>query len=297
MAHNEYLIFTDPAAGVSVQQNPGAYSGTTNFVLANVDGPGIPTGPGLGVSPTTITWNLQAGQSASQQVQITNTGGTGTLNWNASVIEGGGWLSINPNSGTAPSTMTVSANTSSLSSGTYTGRIRVAGVGSVFNSPVEITVNLTVTAPQFSAQPTSVSWYHRLGSNPGQRVVQLFGQSINWHAGAVPTEVADQIEAALAAGTPVRFDNGRLMIGDQAVPDDVPIVTWIDIEPSFGTATQSGTAVQLSLVTNEVPYGFTTAAVVFVADEIASPPAVVVRASVLQSLADQSDLTFLPLVE
>ena len=230
-------------------------------------------------------------------MQITNTGGAGTLNWNASIIEGAAWLSVNPSSGTAPSNMLVSANTTNLTSGTYTGKVRVTGQGSVFNSPVDINVTMTVTAPQFSVRPGKVSWYYQPGNNPGQRVVEVVGASVNWHAGAVPTSMVPLIEEAIANGTPLRFDNGRLMIGDQPAPEDVPIVDWIDINPSVGTATQSGTAVQLNLVTGAVPYGFTTAAVVFVADAVASPPAVVVRASVLRSLADQSDLTFMPSVQ
>ncbi len=298
MAADTYFIYNDPATSTTnFSQNPGSYSTTTNFAVANVDGPGIPTGPSLNVTPTTITWNLQAGQSTSQQVQITNTGGAGTLNWNASVTEGAAWLSVNPNSGTAPSNMLVSANTTNLTSGTYTGKVRVTGVGSVFNSPVDINVTMTVTAPQFSVRPGKVSWYYQPGNNPGQRVVEVVGASVNWHAGAVPTSMVPLIEEAIANGTPLRFDNGRLMIGDQPAPEDVPIVDWIDINPSVGTATQSGTTVQLNLVTSAVPYGFTTAAVVFVADAVASPPAVVVRASVLRSLADQSDLTFMPLVQ
>lgn len=296
MASDAYLIYTDPAANTTFTNNPGNFSTTTKFAVANVDGPGIPTGPTLNVTPTTINWTLQAGQSGSQAVQITNAG-QGTLNWSASVTEGGGWLSINPTGGVAPSTMQASANTSNLLAGTYTGKIRVTGAGSVFNSPVDITVNLTVTAPQFSARPSDVSWYYRTGSNPGQRMVEVVGPSINWHAGAVPTSMVPLIEEAIANGTPLRFENGRLLIGDQAAAEDVPIVDWIDINPSMGTATQSGAAVQLNLVTGQVDLGFTTAAIVFVADQVASPPAVVVRASVLRSLADQSDLTFMPSVE
>ena len=297
MASTEYLIYTNPAANVNFQQIFGNFSTTTNFAIANLDGPGIPVGPALSVNPTSITWSIQAGQSASQQVQITNSGGSGTLNWTASVTEGGSWLNVSPIAGTAPSTVLVSANTTNLVGGTYTGNVRITAAGGAFNSPVNIPVSLTVSAPQFSVGPTSVSWYYRPGTTPPQRLVQVVGPSINWHAGVVPTSMVPQIEAAIASGTPMRIDNGFLLIGDQRGPDDVPIVTWIDINPTVGTATQSGTTVQLNLVTSEVDYGFNTAAIVFVADQVASPPAVVVRASVLRSLPDQSDLTFMPSIQ
>ena len=296
MASNSYLIYNDPATSTNFSDTPGNYSGTTNFAIANLDGPGIPTGPSLNVSPTTLTWNVQAGQVTSQQVQITNTG-TGTLNWTAAVTAGGNWLSINPSGGTAPSAMGLTGSATSLQPGVYTGKVRVTGTGSVYNSPIDINVTMTVTAPAFSVEPGSVSWYYRPGSSPGQRNVIVKGPSINWHAGAVPTSMVPEIEAAIAAGTPMRIENGRLLIGDQPAPEDVPIVDWIDINPSTGTATQSGTTVQLNLVTNAVDYGLSSAAVVFVADQVASPPAVVVRASVLRSLPDQSDLTFMPLVQ
>ncbi|MCB0231645.1 MAG: hypothetical protein KDH90_21415, partial [Anaerolineae bacterium] len=210
--------------------------------------------PSLNVSPTTLTWNVQAGQVTSQQVQITNTG-TGTLNWTAAVTAGGNWLSINPSGGTAPSAMGLTGSATSLQPGVYTGKVRVTGTGSVYNSPIDINVTMTVTAPAFSVEPGSVSWYYRPGSSPGQRNVIVKGPSINWHAGAVPTSMVPEIEAAIAAGTPMRIENGRLLIGDQPAPEDVPIVDWIDINPSTGTATQSGTTVQLNLVTNAVDYG------------------------------------------
>lgn len=296
MSASDYLIYTNPAINTGFDQYLGSYSSTTNFAIADLDGPGIPVGPALTVNPTSITWSVQAGQNTSQQVSISNTG-TGTLNWTASVTEGGSWLSVSSGSGTAPSTIALSANTATLTGGTYTGNVRVTGVGNVFNSPVDIPVSLTVTAPQFEVRPAAVSWYYLPGTTPPQRTVQVVGPSINWHAGAVPTSLVPMIEEAIADGTPMRIDDGYLLIGDTRGPDDVPIVEWIDINPSVGTATQSGTVVQLNLVTNKVDYGFSTAAVVFVADQVASPPAVVVRASVLRSLPDQSDLTFMPWVQ
>ena len=296
MASTEYLIYTNPAINVNFDQIFGNFSSTTNFAVANLDGPGLPTGPALAVNPTSISFDVQAGQIATQQVQISNTG-TGTLNWTASVIEGGSWLTVSPASGTAPANIAVKANATDLVGGTYTGKVRVAGVGTVVNSPVDIPVSLTVTAPEFSVRPSAVSWYYRPGTNPPSREVAVVGPSINWHAGTVPTSAIPQIEEAITNGTPMRFDNGVLMLGDQHGPDDVPIVDWIDIDPSVGTATPGGAAVQLDLVTSQVPYGFNTAAVVFVADQVASPPAVIVRVSVLRSLPDQSDLTFMPLLQ
>jgi len=77
----------------------------------------------------------------------------------------------------------------------------------------------------------------------------------------------------------------------------VPIVDWINISPLAGVATPGGISVDLSLVLSQVPAGFRSVAVVFVADINASPPALVVRAGTLRTLPDMSDLYFLPLIQ
>ena len=101
-----------------------------------------------------------------------------------------------------------------------------------------------------------------------------------------------RIQAAIAAGRLMSINNGFLVLGDGG--EDVPIVDYIDVNPSSSTAVQID--VTLSLVLARVPDGFNQAAVVFVADGVASPPAVVVRASVLRTLPDASDLYFLPVI-
>ena len=118
MASNSYLIYNDPATSTNFSDTPGNYSGTTNFAIANLDGLAFPPVPSLNVSPTTLTWNVRAGQVTSQQVQITNTG-TGTLNWTAAVTAGGN-CSINPSGGTAPSAMGLTGSATSLQPGVYT---------------------------------------------------------------------------------------------------------------------------------------------------------------------------------
>ena len=100
----------------------------------------------LSVTPTQITLSLESGQSATQQVQIANTG-SGPLNWTATLVQGAPWLSFSPSSGTAPSTLTLTVNAAGVQPGQYTGTVRVAGSAGVLNSPQDVTVNLTVTAP------------------------------------------------------------------------------------------------------------------------------------------------------
>lgn len=296
MSPTQYLIYTQPEANTGSTAFPGAYSSTGNFAVGDLDGQGQPAGPTLSVSPLTVDLNLQAGQSASQPVTISNTG-TGTLNWTATVVDGGAWLSMSPSSGTAQptSTPTLLVSTSNVTPGSYVGRVRIDAPGAS-GAPQTITVNLTVTAPQFAVQPSAVSWLYQPPVNPGVRTVSVSGQNVAWHAGVVPTSVADRVERAVAAGQAVTLQDGQLIIGDARGVEGVPIVDWIDISPLSGVATPGGILVDLSLVLDRVPSGFRSAAVVFVADTTASPPALVVRASTLRSQPNGSDLYFLPMI-
>jgi len=104
----------------------------------------------LRVSPTSLSFSSEVGRNpASQTVQITNAG-TGTLNWNATADQP--WINLNPASGTAPSTITVSLNAVSLAAGSYSGRI-------------------TISAPEAQGSPTIVIVTLSLGAAGGQYTV------------------------------------------------------------------------------------------------------------------------------
>ncbi|MDB6086160.1 MAG: hypothetical protein JWN43_4041, partial [Gammaproteobacteria bacterium] len=97
----------------------------------------------IGTSPTSVSFAAyqNQGNPPPQTVSISNTGG-GSLSWTASVNVP--WLTVTPASGTAPSTLTASANTAGLAPGTYSGAISIASPGAK-NTPQQIPVTLTVT--------------------------------------------------------------------------------------------------------------------------------------------------------
>nr|BAL58746.1 hypothetical protein HGMM_OP2C294 [Candidatus Acetothermum autotrophicum] len=97
--------------------------------------------PVLQVMPTTLSFIGEARRNPpSQTLQITNTG-TGTLIWSASTDQF--WISLNPSSGTAPSTITVSVNATLLTAGSYQGRITITALGAQ-SSPTTVFVTLTL---------------------------------------------------------------------------------------------------------------------------------------------------------
>jgi hypothetical protein len=105
---------------------------------------GVPSSPSIGVSPSSFSFSATAGGAnpANQTLNISNTGG-GTLSWTAT--DDATWLTLSPTSGTAPSAVTLSVNTSGLAAGTYNGTITITAAGAT-NSPVSVPVTLTVNA-------------------------------------------------------------------------------------------------------------------------------------------------------
>jgi WD40 repeat protein len=101
----------------------------------------------LQVSPTSLSFSSEVGRNPpSQTIQITNAG-SGTLSWSASADQP--WIGLNPSSGMAPSTVTVSISAASIlaAAGSYSGQITVSAPGAQ-GSPVTVLVSLTLSAPQ-----------------------------------------------------------------------------------------------------------------------------------------------------
>src|SRR6185437_15621115 len=102
--------------------------------------PGAP--PSLLASPSSLQFAAFAGQGnpAPQTVNVYNQG-SGTLNWTAS--SNASWLIV-PASGTTPTALSVSVNSSQLATGTYSGTITINATGSN-TGPQTVAVSLVVT--------------------------------------------------------------------------------------------------------------------------------------------------------
>ena len=97
----------------------------------------------LRIKPSSLSFKAQKGGSipSSQAITIENAG-QGEMNWTATADQPT-WLSINPLSGTAPSTVSVNAASSLLEAGTYTGSITIDAPGAQ-GSPASVNVSLTI---------------------------------------------------------------------------------------------------------------------------------------------------------
>jgi hypothetical protein len=156
--------------------------------------------PTIALSQTSLTFNAVAGGAnpASQAVTVSNAGGS-TLSWTAS--SSAAWLTVQPASGTAPSSLTVSAATAGLAAGTHVGSITVTGTAAT-NTPVTIAVAFTVTpAPAIGLSTATLSYTGLTGgANPADQVVTISntgGGTLAWTA----TDNAAWLSVSPASGT------------------------------------------------------------------------------------------------
>ena len=134
----------------------GTYTGQVVFSAAGVNSLTVPVALTIAATgsafldnvPGGLSFALQTGASTvpAQTFQIRN-GGSGPLNWtlSTSTSDGGGWLSVTPGSGTAPSTVTAKIVVSGLpgggsTAGTFIGQISIQASGSSETIPVSVTV-------------------------------------------------------------------------------------------------------------------------------------------------------------
>ena len=141
----------------------------------------------LTVTPQALAFQYTAGGAApaAQTVSITNAG-SGTLSWAASASDF--WLSVSAASGTAPASLSVSANGANLAAGTYTGSIQISSPGAT-GSPASVAVTLVVTGTQPAGTIAAVT--NAASYQPGfapATWVAIFGTNLSqttytWQAG------------------------------------------------------------------------------------------------------------------
>ena len=162
---------------------------------------GPPPQPALAVSPGTMSFTATQGGAGppAQNIAVTNTGG-GSLDWTAS--ESVPWLSVSPQSGTAPGSIAVTPSIAGLAPGTYTTQVTVTAAGAT-GSPKTVDVSLTVNPapPVLAVSRTTMAFTATQGgANPSAQsfdVTNTGGGTINWNA----TESASWLSLSPASGT------------------------------------------------------------------------------------------------
>lgn len=132
----------------------GTYNGSIGISSSDVNnGPVVipvtlvVSAPALTLTPATVTLLAPPGSTTPVTQQVALAAGTSAFVAQASTTSGGSWLSVSPQTGTAPANITISANPTGLPAGSYQGFVTVTAAG-VANSPQAVQVTLNVaTAP------------------------------------------------------------------------------------------------------------------------------------------------------
>ena len=114
------------------------------------DSTAVAVSPTLQLSATSLTFTATAGGASPTpqtfMVRSANAGTLGTPTAAVSYASGSGWLSAALSGTSAPFTVTVAPALGTLAAGTYLASVSIAAQGAT-NTPVSVTVRLTVTAP------------------------------------------------------------------------------------------------------------------------------------------------------
>ncbi|MBI3667296.1 MAG: BACON domain-containing protein [Acidobacteria bacterium] len=158
---------------------------------------------------------MQGGRAVSQSLSVGNDSG-GTLSWTAS--SNASWLGIEPASGTAPSTVQVTAEPRRLPVGSYTGAITISAAGAT-NTPQKLTVSLTVNAtpPKIQLTPTSMSFSAVRGGSAilqSLSVINGGGGTLSWTASSNASWLSIQPASGTAPTSPqVTASPNNLQVG------------------------------------------------------------------------------------
>ena len=144
---------------LTVSANPAGLAEGTYNATVTLSAPGATNSPisipvtlavktaVLSVTPTNLNFFVPSNLNPNPQtLQISNLG-TGVLGWSASATSN--WLVLNSTTGSAPSTVTVSPNTSTLANNTYSDTIAINSPDAA-NSPATISVSTVVGTLLFS---------------------------------------------------------------------------------------------------------------------------------------------------
>jgi photosystem II stability/assembly factor-like uncharacterized protein len=194
----------------------------------------VPT-PALSVTPPTAQFDLAYGQSAGQELQLTNTGSPAAINWMATT--GAPWLHVAPSSGVTPGTLRLTAVATDAAVGSHTAQLHLAA-NDGFNKwgqALDVPVTITVPDPGLLV-PATLGLWHVAGGPPVTQTITI-GRPAGtppqaWLATAVPNTGAVQLADRLRNGSLRIGADGRAWSdGSQVAP-----ASWLALSPDAGTA-------------------------------------------------------------
>ncbi len=139
----------------------GSSSSTVPVVL-NVNSSG--SSP-IVATPASVSLNFEMGSTVPQSQQVSvSSSGTSNLTFTAttSTNNNGNWLSVNPSSGTTPTSVTISVNPSNLTAGAYSGAVAINSPG---ETGILIPVQVNIASPStIDVTPAQVNFAYQLNT-------------------------------------------------------------------------------------------------------------------------------------
>ncbi len=191
----------------------GTYSGTITVKATGANTQTIPvtvtvtSGVNLTATPASLTFSQAMGGTAApaQRLSLATTGTSVRYTATATTSLTPGWLSVSPATGSTPADLSVTVDGSRIPQpGTYYGSITIVSP-EVANSPVNVPVTFTLTAPQTIAlSPATLQFSHQVNSPVagGQRVtVTSTGGSLSFTAAATTETGGSWLAVSPGAGS------------------------------------------------------------------------------------------------
>ena len=188
---NVFVFYGD---NEGIQQTVPGFTGGYTFTTPNA------APPAIGLSSTNLVFSALPGAPAVTQTVSVNNTGSGTLTY--TTHSSASWLTATVGTGTAPDTLTVTANPAQLAAGVYTGTVQIIASGAL-NSPQNISVTFAVQGPTLALSPSTLSFSGYVGSsNPAAQNVVISNMgagAMNWTA----STNASWLQSSATSGTTV----------------------------------------------------------------------------------------------
>jgi uncharacterized protein (TIGR03437 family) len=279
-----YLTVYGSPGGLS----PGAYTGFLNVTVAPTSGSGsssslsVPAtftvsggGGGNGtsgatVAPSTFQFNYEQGTNTVEPQTLSINGTTGGSDTYTISSPSATWLQTGSSQGSAPATIQIFVNPTSLTPGAYSAYFTVTTTIAGYTSAVQVTVNTQVAAsgvPVLVVQTTdggSINLSHTGGSaNPAAQTLYLSASdnsaqaftataSVGWitlgaSTGTTPGGLSASINAS---GLPNGLNSGNITITGSFGTAVVPVVVYVTGSSitSTGVLTLSASALTFNAV-------------------------------------------------
>jgi uncharacterized protein (TIGR03437 family) len=152
--------------------------------------------------PDTLSFSAAAGEAPQNLIVDVQAASAIAFTATASTAAGGNWLSVSPTNGVADlaTTLTVTADATNLTAGTYQGTVTLTTAGGVV-SQIAVTFTVTGSGATFSVSPTTLAFaYIQNATVPPAQTLQVTG-SQNFTASAGTSTGGTWLAVTPASGT------------------------------------------------------------------------------------------------